>query len=676
MSKPNDYDTYIIPPNFIEGGTFFGGLLKLRNTAEALVIVLAIGIPVFSVSALTLTAKIIILCLTALPLGIIALVGINGESLSSFIFLVLKYLHNRRVITRNEEEQGKRKKRKKRKAKGGDTAPKYINPVAEYLPVEKIENGIIYTRDHRYLKIVEVVPINFLLRSAREQRNIRKHSGVILGKLDNQVVCIPENSRLNGNIAVFGASGSMKTRAYCINRILQSASEAHNGHKESLIITDPKSELYEKTSEYLRSKGYVVRVFNLIQPENSDSWNCLAEIEGDELMAQIFCDIIIKNTGSEKGDHFWNAAEMNLLKALVLYVALGYPPESRNIGEVYKLLVLNAEKELDNLFSMLPASHPARAPYALFSQSSDTVRSGVIIGLGSRLQVFQNRPICQITSHDEIDMELPGKQPCAYFCITSDQDSTFDFLTSLFLSFAFIKLIRYADKNCADRRLPVPVHVMAGLFADGQVKSYGAAHVHIVLAPALGHVGQRVGVHSGLDLRVHHLRAADAGGVDTLIAQSVQHHGGILQNFSLLVQIGEGVDAAVGEDHHLAIGGDLIEHAVGGEMAGAQAMLLVEHGAHQIGGAQDALHQEISLTLCAQGHGLGGAVGVAVTGDDLIIGRILAQTGQHVIDLVHMAHQNGGGDALLAGLHHRLDDGLVVCGGHGDDAGLTALGGL
>ena len=105
MSKPNDYDTYIIPPNFIEGGTFFGGLLKLRNTAEALVIVLAIGIPVFSVSALTLTAKVIILCLTALPLGIIALVGINGESLSSFIFLVLKYLHNRRVITRNERNR-------------------------------------------------------------------------------------------------------------------------------------------------------------------------------------------------------------------------------------------------------------------------------------------------------------------------------------------------------------------------------------------------------------------------------------------------------------------------------------------------------------------------------------------------------------------------------------------
>lgn len=84
---------------------------------------------------------------------------------------------------------------------------------------------------------------------------------------------------------------------------------------------------------------------------------------------------------------------------------------------------------------MLPSSHPAKAPYAIFQQASDTVRSGVIIGLGSRLQVFQNRSICNMTAFDEIDMELPGQQPCAYFCITSDQDSTFDFLSSLFLSF-------------------------------------------------------------------------------------------------------------------------------------------------------------------------------------------------------------------------------------------------
>ena len=92
--------------------------------------------------------------------------------------------------------------------------------------------------------------------------------------------------------------------------------------------------------------------------------------------------------------------------------------------------------------------------------SSESVRGGVIIGLGSRLQVFQNQDIRNITGHDEIDLELPGKKPCAYYCITSAQDSTFDFLSSLFLSFIFIKLVRYADQNCPGGALPVPVHVL------------------------------------------------------------------------------------------------------------------------------------------------------------------------------------------------------------------------
>lgn len=285
--------------------------------------------------------------------------------------------------------------------------------------------------------------------------DVKKHGGTILGKLDAKAVCVPRETRLNANLAVYGASGSMKTRAFCVNRILQSAARG-----ESLVITDPKSELYEKTSEYLRAEGYEVKVFNLVTPEASDSWNCLCEIEGEELMAQLFCDVIIKNTGSERGDHFWDSAEMNLLKALVLYVEQGYPPERKNIGEVYKLLALCSEKELNDLFEQIPTVHPAKAPYAIFKQASETVRSGVIIGLGSRLQVFQNKQIRNITAFDEIDLELPGKKPCAYFCITSDQDSTFDFLSSLFLSFVFIKLVRYADKNCPDGKLPVPVHVL------------------------------------------------------------------------------------------------------------------------------------------------------------------------------------------------------------------------
>ena len=286
--------------------------------------------------------------------------------------------------------------------------------------------------------------------------DLRRYQGIVLGMLDRKAVCVPEKTRLNSNLAVYGASGSMKTRSFCMNRILQGVSRG-----ESLVICDPKSELYEKASEYLRDKGYTVRVFNLVNSENSDSWNCLSEVEGQELMAQLFVDVIIKNTtGGGKGDHFWDSAEMNLLKALVLYVDKGYPPENRNMGQVYQLITLNSETALNSLFEVLPINHPAKAPYSLFKQASDSVRSGVIIGLGSRLQVFQSELIKKITARDEIDLELLGQKPCAYFLVTSDQDSTFDFLASLFLSFVFIKLVRYADKNCEGGRLPVPVHVL------------------------------------------------------------------------------------------------------------------------------------------------------------------------------------------------------------------------
>ena len=185
--------------------------------------------------------------------------------------------------------------------------------------------------------------------------NLRHHQGIVLGLLEGKAVCVPEKSRLNSNIAVYGASGSMKTRSFCMNRILQGVVR-----RESLIISDPKSELYEKSSEYLREKGYVVRIFNLVNPENSDSWNCLAEVEGQELMAQLFVDVIIKNTlNGGKGDHFWDSAEMNLLKALVLYVDQSYPPQTRNMGQVYQLLTLNSEAALNSLFDVLPASQPA-----------------------------------------------------------------------------------------------------------------------------------------------------------------------------------------------------------------------------------------------------------------------------------------------------------------------------
>ena len=249
MSNKNDHDVYIIPPHFIETGTFFGGMFRARNVIEVGILAFAIGTPVFLCLPFGLTARIIALCLTALPVALVALIGISGESLSQFLITFLKYLRNRRVVggdgeqpcekTAPSKSAGKHLKQKppkerkpkapkrrrsgeadfpaefdevrgyeireklrpkknakkerpakaskaKKKAKKRpekermpkrpahikEEKPPCVNPVADYLPIEKIANGIIYTKDHRFVKVVEVVPINFMLRSTREQRNI------------------------------------------------------------------------------------------------------------------------------------------------------------------------------------------------------------------------------------------------------------------------------------------------------------------------------------------------------------------------------------------------------------------------------------------------------------------------------------------------------------------------
>ena len=342
MSSTEEQQVALIPRNFMERGTFMGGMFKIRNAIEGAVLAAGIGIPVVHLP-LSLTTRIIILCMTSLPAAMVALIGIGGESLTAFLMNALRFVKNRRIIYRSDvmpdyrkrrqharNREPKSQKRKKnrgntkqgaavktncsnytseetadqdsqsdaldarhlsRKARKKEAARKKIEKKRErrifdtstsggikkqakedirilkverklakkaqvqalkdakrekaererqrkedrkeavrtakyekkealrrekyeqkeaarrekdakreaayrkkhpdsppsspakkkkrkyqtledYLPIEKIANGIVYTTDHRYVKILEIEPINFLLRSAREQQSI------------------------------------------------------------------------------------------------------------------------------------------------------------------------------------------------------------------------------------------------------------------------------------------------------------------------------------------------------------------------------------------------------------------------------------------------------------------------------------------------------------------------
>lgn len=285
------------------------------------------------------------------------------------------------------------------------------------------------------------------------------------------------DSGLNKHIIAYGATGSGKSRGFVKPLMLKMAQLLETGKsKQSMIIVDPKAELFEQYSEFLKDCGYTVRAFNLLDMENSDGWNCIGETEGDVDMVQSVAETIIRNTSEDgqKAD-FWDKAEQNLLIALILYVQSMRDPvtnellpiHERSLGTIYKILSSESAKSLDAKFQCLPLDHPARGPYGIFKQAASNLWGNVFIGLGSRMNVFQNKLVDKITKYHEIDLELPGKQPCAYFCIISATDTAYEFLSSLFFSMLFKKLSDYARKHGDERgRLPVEVNFVMDEFCN------------------------------------------------------------------------------------------------------------------------------------------------------------------------------------------------------------------
>lgn len=279
-------------------------------------------------------------------------------------------------------------------------------------------------------------------------------NGIVLGALNGEPLRFNDkDNMLNHNTVVFGPPKTGKSVCIIIPNALQSVV-----NQESVVMVDPKGEIARETLKFFKNNNYIVRVFNLKDMQYSDHWNPMDEVETG-LDAQLFTQIVITNTavpGVKKigGDAFWDRAEQNLLKALVLYAKMEYPPEKQTMADVYDLLASGDIDMLDLTFSSLPEKHPAKASYNIYAQAG-RAKGDIIQGLGTRLQVFQDDHVRELTSKSDIDLEAPGKTQCAYYCIIPDTDSTFEFLSSLFFSFLFLKLTRLGDLRKQGCEVPI-----------------------------------------------------------------------------------------------------------------------------------------------------------------------------------------------------------------------------
>ena len=267
---------------------------------------------------------------------------------------------------------------------------------------------------------------------------------------------------LNNNILVVGAPGSYKTRGFVIPFALRCCAR-----KESLILTDPKGELFSMLSRHFLDSGYYVKACNFLDMAHSDGWNCFHGLDEEPQLVQTVANTIIKNTsGPKEADDFWSRSELNLLMALIHYVVnlrddrTGelLPMEQRSLGDVYRMLAEQSINQINSALSALPHGHPAKGPHGLFLKAKENLWGNIATGLGNRLAVYQNQLVDTITRNHDIDMLLPGQKPCVYFVIISAQDSAYRFLSSLFFSLMFPRLSDYARLHGVRGRLPVTVN--------------------------------------------------------------------------------------------------------------------------------------------------------------------------------------------------------------------------
>lgn len=269
---------------------------------------------------------------------------------------------------------------------------------------------------------------------------------------------------------VIGGSGAGKTRFFVKPNLMEANC--------SFLVTDPKGETLRAVAPLLLQKGYVIKVFDLIDPSHSDSFNAFAYIKDDKDVMKLVNNFI-KNTtpkGAQQNDPFWERSEIALDTALILYLIHEAPPEEQNFEMLIYMIENGGAKEddddyqspLDLLFEALEEEYPnhiAVREYKIYKQAAGKTAKSILISAAVRLSAFILPEIQNITAKDDMELEKMGERKQAVFAIIPDNDGTFNYIVGMLYTCAFQSLYYQADK-VHQGTLPVPVRMMMDEFCN------------------------------------------------------------------------------------------------------------------------------------------------------------------------------------------------------------------
>lgn len=252
---------------------------------------------------------------------------------------------------------------------------------------------------------------------------------------------------------------------------------------ESMVLTDPKAELYDHTAAWLESRGYEVIRIDLIEPalKTSDRFNPIASVY-DALhqptpdwaraadVARQVAHIITFGGGGNliNTDPLWINGQIALTSAMILAVAERAEDVSEcHLASTYRLLLSAGEDEgktLDTFLATFPAGHPAQLAYGTYRLAQGKTRASIITTAAAGLQLWGDPRVAWVTAEQNHDIRRVAERPTAVFLIVPDEDKTRHPVAALYINQLFIALTRFARQHGG--RLPVRVNFLLDEFGN------------------------------------------------------------------------------------------------------------------------------------------------------------------------------------------------------------------
>lgn len=273
---------------------------------------------------------------------------------------------------------------------------------------------------------------------------------------------------------VIGSTGSGKTQTV-IKPTVKLLAKAG----ESMIITDPKGEIYEATANMLRDKGYDVQILNFRDPQNGSSWNPLSlpyrmyksgnQDKAIELLDDLALNILYDES-SNNSDPFWEKTSADYFSGVALGLFEDAKEDEININSISLMTTVGEEKfggstYIKEYFSFKdPASASVINASSTINAPTDT-KGSILSVFRQKIKLFASREnLSEMLSHNDIELADIGKKKTALFIVVQDEKKTYHSLVTILLKQCYETLIAVAQESGGE--LPVRTNFLLDEFAN------------------------------------------------------------------------------------------------------------------------------------------------------------------------------------------------------------------